>query len=269
MYKDTEIVKTEIVVVTPEMAKIMMEKNVGNRNMNDNRVALYTSYMKNGEWRQTGQGIICSEDGNVIDGQHRLEAIKKSNKSITMVKTTVRDKSGSCLTAVGVPIDLGQKRTVGNVLGISGSKIAILRMLIYFLDENGPELAKNPSYIEKIHDLYSDVFEMLPGSKSAIFSQAAIRAIFLLRLKLGQNYIEEYNNILNRSYQAISPLWASYMRRVEDSKNFTSHEHNKIIMAYTWYATSDDRQNQSRVNVREFQALIDEAKKAYKKIKEE
>ena len=268
MYKETEIVKTEIVVITPEMAKIMMEKNVGNRNINDSRVALYSSFMKAGEWRQTGQCIICSEAGNVIDGQHRLEAIKKSGITITMVKTTVREKNGADLTAVGMPIDLGQKRTIGNVIGISGSKIAILRMLIHFLDEKGQELANNPSYIEKIYDLYSDVFEMLPGSKSAIFSQAAIRAIFLLRLKLGQNYIEEYNNVLNRSYQNINPLWASYMRRVEDSKNYASHEHNKIIMAYTWYATSDDRQNRSILNVREFQALIDEAKKAYKKIKE-
>ena len=81
-------VKTKVVSVTPQKAKEWLEGNTNNRAINKRRVALYASDMQRGAWIVTHQGIAIDEDGNLIDGQHRLHAVLEANIAVPMMVTT-------------------------------------------------------------------------------------------------------------------------------------------------------------------------------------
>ena len=62
--------------ITAELAKhILANFNTKNRRINPGKVRKFLRAMKNGQWRITNQGIAFDEKGNLIDGQHRFEAL--------------------------------------------------------------------------------------------------------------------------------------------------------------------------------------------------
>lgn len=71
-------------VVTPEMAAEMLRHNVLNRRLNKTRVQTLISAIKNGTWTESPQPICFDKDGNLIDGQHRLEAIVRAEVPVVM-----------------------------------------------------------------------------------------------------------------------------------------------------------------------------------------
>jgi len=69
--------------ITPTMAKAMLEKNTSNRKISDTTVEAYVSDMINGRWKSnTAETIKISSNGRILDGQHRLEAVIRSEKTI-------------------------------------------------------------------------------------------------------------------------------------------------------------------------------------------
>lgn len=67
--------KMEILVITPEMARACLDRNkIQNRTLRQPRVDAIANDITNGLWQVTHQGIAFDNDGNLIDGQHRLAA---------------------------------------------------------------------------------------------------------------------------------------------------------------------------------------------------
>ena len=76
----------KVELVTPKKALEMLTTNSGNRRVRDPRVLRYAEDMKQGRWiTNTAEPIKISKRGLLLDGQHRLEAIIKSNVSIEML----------------------------------------------------------------------------------------------------------------------------------------------------------------------------------------
>ena len=72
----------EKILITPTMAKELLEKNISNRSVKARIVAKYSNDMLNGNWiEDTGELITISKLGVLLNGQHRLLAIIKSNTS--------------------------------------------------------------------------------------------------------------------------------------------------------------------------------------------
>lgn len=110
-------VKVNRRMVTPEMAKKLLKTNTFNRKMSESHVARLVSAIKNGEWKFCGESIKISSDGELLDGQHRLQAIVESNTPIEL------------LVVEGLPketfhvIDTAKKaRNTADILHISGEK---------------------------------------------------------------------------------------------------------------------------------------------------
>lgn len=68
--------------ITPKKAVEFLTMNTNNRNLRPERVNVYASEMKSGNWKANGIPIIFGNDGKLKDGQHRLQACVKSNKII-------------------------------------------------------------------------------------------------------------------------------------------------------------------------------------------
>lgn len=73
--------------VTPDTASQYLLLNKTNRPKKHTRIAEWAKKMTDGDWSVTHQGIGFDWDGNLIDGQNRLEAIVMSGKTIRVLVT--------------------------------------------------------------------------------------------------------------------------------------------------------------------------------------
>lgn len=104
----TKVISTEIMVITPEFANKLLERNGCIRKIKPAVVKKYTDAILAGDFICTNVGIGLDKDGRLIDGQHRLAAVVKSGKSIKQV-VCYYSHSG---TAKYIPIDRGVRREV-------------------------------------------------------------------------------------------------------------------------------------------------------------
>jgi hypothetical protein len=103
---------TAKIQITPKLATEWLKQNTNNiRAILLSKVDLYAGMMSRDKWTLTHQGIAFDELDNLIDGQHRLKAIVKSNKTITC------NVSFGVQSSVVPYIDRGLKRTAAVVLG--------------------------------------------------------------------------------------------------------------------------------------------------------
>lgn len=86
--------KNSTVFMTPEMAAEILEScNHRNRRVSNELVNRISRDIKNDRWIYNGQPIIFDDEGQLIDGQHRLFAIAKSGKTVeTLLVSGIQDK---------------------------------------------------------------------------------------------------------------------------------------------------------------------------------
>jgi len=78
---------SKLTLITPAMAEAWLAEKAPNRSLKENKVLQFAQDMEAGLWRVTHQGIAFGEDGKLIDGQHRLEAIALAAKPVQMMVT--------------------------------------------------------------------------------------------------------------------------------------------------------------------------------------
>lgn len=74
--------KAVVETITPTTAATWLRANTRNRPINQNHVARLSSMMAAGRWRLTGEAIVFSASGVLMDGQHRLHACIASGATI-------------------------------------------------------------------------------------------------------------------------------------------------------------------------------------------
>lgn len=120
--------------ISPKKAGEMLKGNTHNRNINGHHVDRLAAAMLSGEWKLNGDAIRFN-GSNLIDGQHRLQAIIKSGKTIqTLVIYDLPED-------VFDTIDIGKVRSGANTLEAAGEKnsttvACALRMLKAILTGN-------------------------------------------------------------------------------------------------------------------------------------
>lgn len=72
-------IEINIETITPTAAKEYMKKNLHNRRISNDSVAFYADQMTKGKWMLSPEGISFDSRGILLDGQHRLLAIIRSN----------------------------------------------------------------------------------------------------------------------------------------------------------------------------------------------
>lgn len=125
--------KTEVIRVTPEIAKNILEKsNTKNRTLSIGRARALARAMEGGQWAMNGDSIKISDTGILLDGQHRLTAIVISQTSQDVLFVTGLKES------VFTTIDVGANRTAADMLSIAGVKnsaIIASSVMLYLVDK--------------------------------------------------------------------------------------------------------------------------------------
>jgi hypothetical protein len=100
-------------LITPKLAKELLSKNNSNRRVSDTTVSLYANDMRDGRWKEnTAEFIKIAEDGDILDGQHRLLAIIKSDTCVNF-----QVAYGVCKSVFDV-LDTGKVRSSADVFSI-------------------------------------------------------------------------------------------------------------------------------------------------------
>ena len=128
--KPSVLFETKRVLVTPKLAAETLEHNSNNRNLTPARVDEFTYLMKNGLFQCTHQGIALDNNGEIIDGQHRLAAVVKSGCSVYMLVSKGLPESSR------LAVDTGKARSalaISKIMGLShtNKSFAIARVLKY------------------------------------------------------------------------------------------------------------------------------------------
>lgn len=104
----------ELERITPTKAKEYLALNLHNRSFQANTAALYARLMKNGDWLLNGDTIRFNVDGDLVDGQHRLQACVESK--VPLVTYVVRNLP----VEAQLTLDQQRKRTAGDMLKMHG-----------------------------------------------------------------------------------------------------------------------------------------------------
>ena len=111
--------ETKIVTMTPEWAgSILASQNNQNRSVRPNAVKKIAAAILSGDWKVTHQGIAIGANGQLLDGQHRLNAIVAAGTPVDILLTTNCDPSSFDV------LDCGVNRTAADALYLSGASLA-------------------------------------------------------------------------------------------------------------------------------------------------
>jgi hypothetical protein len=84
MMNSVQQMRVQAQMITPEVAKLFLEKTDGNRKISEIHVDTLARDMAEGKWKLSPQGIAFDDAGIFRDGHHRLRAVLKSGRSVLM-----------------------------------------------------------------------------------------------------------------------------------------------------------------------------------------
>ena len=102
-------------LIGPDLARSYLKANIGNRQVNRNKVKNYISDMTSGRWIDRNPSpLVFNVNGRLENGQHRLIAILESGQSFWFLVVTGASED------VRVTLDTGKSRTLTDVLTMRG-----------------------------------------------------------------------------------------------------------------------------------------------------
>jgi hypothetical protein len=198
-------------VITPAIARRYLDANRSNRPMSRHVVAEYVSAMNGGEWLFNGEAIKFDRDGQLVDGQHRLEAVVKSGKSIAFLVIRGLDPE------VFKTIDTGKKRSAGDVLAIKGVKNpnavgGALRLLQRTLaDEFGLKKRISNTVLDELRKQHPRFIELAQEADHApyangLLTNSALMFTFYMAVHVDERRARAFFRALSGRRQADDPI---------------------------------------------------------------
>lgn len=207
-WNNAELVKdTKIVFITPEIALELLQKNTNNRNFKKANLAFVKNELTKDRWQTTHQPIGIDTNGQLIDGQHRLEAIAKTKKS-AWVRVTI-----NCDPKTMNAVDTGRSRNNADMLqigGLEGSKsiAPVMRQYInYYRHSNvswtGPEaIVTSIDITDELKKIEVDVLSIFSYAKKLntkfSFLPYTPAATFMLLCEAKDIFAPEYTEFFDQ-----------------------------------------------------------------------
>ena len=159
-----------IELITPQTAALWLGRNTANRNMRRTTAESYARDMESGDWQENGDAICFAEDGTLLDGQHRLNAVVIAGIPVLML--VVRNLP----SATQDTKDDGRKRTMADTFGFHGvannaTAAAVTRRVLLW--QNGVRSNSGGGYLPtKAEQL--EVWRTDPTLRSAVEATVSI-----------------------------------------------------------------------------------------------
>ena len=204
--------QTTLETITPESASHYLLSNGGNRKLREDRIKQIVDIIKTGEWQTTHQGIAFSENGSLLDGQHRLHAIVKSN--IPVLVQVTRGVSNDAFKT----IDCGLKRSSSDLTKLPQHVAEACRLASAFAYR---DYRPSADFLINIYETgFGKIHDEIAGSTSKRvrgFSSASVRTAATILVMDGHdiNYIKEvYKNLVLQNYEKLPSVACQFSKQV-------------------------------------------------------
>lgn len=280
----------EIMKVTPKWAterldahdKAIREGKFRQRPMNDNAVNRYADDMRASNWALTGQGITFDEDGNLIDGQHRLAAIVKAGVPVEMVVTFGVPSTVARGVATIDTIDIGRGRSMAQQLKIDGmeyysevgsaARITLL-MAVPWISNSAPRIAAI-RVAQMMHNHYLSLIKTLRagGNDKPKWSGKILAPLGLLRTvddTTADMFAEEFSEMANLAKQSPVLQFHKFLARPNTAGGGTDYQMSvvKALCSALYFYSHDEKVENIRGNDEHVTWLLRESKKVVTEIR--
>lgn len=171
-------IKTELVFVTPEIAKKWLDRNKNNRKLKKHRVSKLRLDLRNDRFKTTHQGVAFNCNGDLKDGQHRLTAIAEEGIGAWLMVTT-----GLQDDAIPV-IDRGGSRSVQDNATMAGYSVTKNDISIAYVAMAAPGAIAHSSgtsehAVLEFIEFHRDAFDAVRVTHKKYLSVAPVMAAFM------------------------------------------------------------------------------------------
>jgi hypothetical protein len=251
----------QVMTISPELAKTMLETSPGNRDIRISRVATYSGAMKRGEW-MVAQPLMFDRGGQLRDGHHRLRALIEAGMAIDfLVVTGIQEDAYRVM-------DVGLTRTMTDLVPHS-RKLIEEATLIYQMSI-GRHLRPTAHQMQKMCEQewvrHSHALRDQCSTNRKVFSSTPCRvaAIYWLA-RADRNEVEtqyvltQYRALLLADFDVMSPQCKAFFRQ-SSATNFGGggSARNEMLarsLKAFWYFERD--KDSLRLGPRSIKGMID------------
>jgi len=207
---------TRVEAIDPPLAEILLKGNVMNRPVSMPLVDALVRDILSGAWTLSHQGIAVDKDGRLLDGQHRLLAVVKSNKTVEMPVTyNVLPEAFNVIDLGGRPRSISDIEKLTRGLRYGRTVIAACKTIA---ELSSPTVLQRwtKSEIDALLDLYQHDCEWAAGKISKAMGSAAVVAGLAYAYPTDKDRIGEFAERLATRVGMTSPLaalWNAYERQ--------------------------------------------------------
>lgn len=256
---------SKLTVITPQMAAQYLAHNDKNRTLRAAKVDEYIGIIQRGEWQVTHQGIGIAKNGRLIDGQHRLHAIVKTGKAVSMFVTTGLDENAFRA------IDIGAKRSPSDITGIRKERIETDTVIFDVLNGDvrwtGPQI----EVIDKTFGHLADCLESICSARRKIVTSAPIRAAAVVCSALypasAEDIMLQYRAMAMFEPSVLWPSTTALYRQTTSPSRSTPQRIETFLRAYIAFTPA--KKNVSKIQIKDLDHVRDEAKKNITKLMSE
>lgn len=247
--------RIEEMVVTPDQARDWLHMNGRNRVLRRTLVRQLEAAIRRGEWKMTHQPIALDREGVLLDGQHRLHAILLSGVACrSLVAFDAERETFDC-------IDIGAKRSLGDVLSLPVDQASILRFIANLMvsgNQVTPQQAERywPLIEKHVNDLLA-----ASSTKRRYVTTAPIMSAAVLRLLGGmdrQYVLGTWRALVLLAFAELPPVAASFLKQLMQNTARKSIA-DRAAFRRAWVVFNESEQDRARLAVTETDDAITEA----------
>lgn len=210
--------------ITPELAAKYLEKNHSNRPIRKAHVRMFVRMMLDGDFHLTHQGLAFSDEGVLLDGQHRLLAIIQSGETVSMTITEGLPASAYKDMDCGVGRSLSDRvlfdESHEKNSKISGVCLALLNMVTLGKGQKTLTRTHAAEAVQRVYEQYRDsinaivrdVFYRIPVEQKQTFSRNrnVQAALVLFHSKHPTEALEVATRLFNGLGEPTDPIRMTY-----------------------------------------------------------
>lgn len=229
-YTNIKLVKTSLkhveVYISPRLARDMLEfsqrgavnKQNKNRKLSRTKINKYVEAIKNGKWCLTGEPIIVSADGEILNGHHRLKACVEAG--VGFIATITYGVTDDLSFA---HIDVGNMRSRSQVLEMAGVKVSA-------------SVLSRVAMLAKAFDMTKNLFDFR-GTQGTSFQPAEILSYVEdhEELALSVDFVSKIVKRHKRESQVSEPIYAFAHYLITQKLN--QHTFNELPITPEVYLT--------------------------------
>lgn len=237
---------TVVQTVTPAMAEEFLSNNA------DFQRAVRWSVVKNledclvrGEWKLTHQGIAFDTNGKLIDGQHRLLAIRRSGISAEMTISYGVDPT--CFQV----LDIGAKRSTADLLRLGSREAGIVSFLGRLVWKSASS-AQGQVIYDNLEDEIGHVLSHAGPTRNC-FGSSAVQSAAVVALKRNphdKEYILDlYENLSHLNLDTLPPIGSAMVRQCFNGKTGASSASRRDMYARSIFVFDPAKRNVQRIQM--------------------